>query len=133
MADPLRTLALEETDAPPPAEPAIPRPGARIRVEVLNAGGVRGAAAEARDHLRDSGFDVVYFGNAPTFGESSSRVLLRAGPASQAEAVARALGIVEVETREDPSLLVEVTVLLGSNWPEERALLQRGKGEDRDG
>jgi hypothetical protein len=137
LAGPVRALASDEADAspeaPPTPRPAIPRPGERVRVEVLNAGGVRGAASQVTDRLRDSGFDVVYFGNAPTFGESSSRVLLRAGPAIQAEAVARALGIPEVESREDPSLLVEVTVLVGADWPEAWARLQQqGEQPDRD-
>lgn len=136
--EPLRTLAHPEAAGPtvsprPPDSATIPRPGARVRVEILNAGGVRGAAAQARDHLRDFGFDVVYFGNAPTFGESSSRVLLRAGPLSEAEAVAQALGIESVEARLDPSLLVDVTVLVGSEWPAEWARIMEGLArEDRD-
>jgi hypothetical protein len=124
--EPLRTLAPDERDeGVREAEKAIPRPGARVRVEVLNAGGIRGAAAQVRDHLRDAGFDVVYFGNASTFGGGASRVLLRAGPLSQAEAVAQALGLSEVDVREDPSLLVDVTVLVGENWPDEWAQIQR--------
>lgn len=127
--EPLRTLApaAQEEAA---REVAIPRPGARIRVEVLNAGGVRGAAAQVRDHLREAGFDVVYFGNAPSFGDGPSRVLLRAGPRSQADAVAEALGLAEVEVREDPSLLVDITVLVGENWPEEWARIQERGAED---
>jgi len=99
---------------------AIPAPGQRVRVEVLNAGGVPGMAAEARDRLRDVGFDVVYYGNASRFGEETSVVLHRSGERAFAEAVARALGIAEVQTQLDPSLLLEVTVRLGVNWAEER-------------
>jgi hypothetical protein len=98
----------------------IPTLGQRVRVEVLNAGGVSGMAAEARDRLRDAGFDVVYYGNAPQFGETASVVFHRAGDREAAEAVARSLGISEVETRLDPSLLLEVTVRLGASWVEER-------------
>ena len=36
----------------------------RVRVEVLNAGGEDGMARLATEHLRDQGFDVVFFGNA---------------------------------------------------------------------
>jgi hypothetical protein len=98
------------------ARPPIPAPGSRIRVEVLNAGGVPGVAAAARDDLRDAGFDVVHYGNASSFGREGSSVVLRSGDASAAQAVADRLGIEQVLVEHDPSLLVEVTVLLGSGW-----------------
>jgi hypothetical protein len=94
----------------------IPAPGNRIRVEVLNAGGVPGVAAVVRDELRDAGFDVVHYGNASSFGQEGSSVLLRSGDASAAQAVADRLGIEQVRVEHDPTLLVEVTVLLGSGW-----------------
>jgi hypothetical protein len=100
-------------------ERPIPSHGARIRVEVLNAGGVRGMAAEARDGLRNEGFDVVHYGNASTFGREASVVLHRSGDLSAAQAVAAALGIQEVRSEPDSTLLVEVTVLLGSTWGQE--------------
>lgn len=98
------------------ARPPIPAPGNRIRVEVLNAGGVPGVAAAVRDDLRDAGFDVVHYGNASSFGRESSTVVLRSGDASAAQAVADRLGIEQVLVEHDPALLVEVTVLLGSGW-----------------
>lgn len=97
----------------------IPGPGLpdrRIRVEVLNAGGVAGMAARATDHLRGAGFDVVYYGNARAFGREHTVVLDRAGDPAAARAVARALGVEEIQESPDPGLLVEVTVLLGSGW-----------------
>ena len=57
----------EEEDFSPDivAIPNLPHPDlGRVRVEVLNAGGVPGMASRATDHLRESGFDVVYYGNA---------------------------------------------------------------------
>jgi hypothetical protein len=101
-----------DTVGPPP----VPSPWDRVRVEVLNAGGVRGMAASARDELRDAGFDVVHYGNASTFEQVESEVILRGGTAEAAENVARALGIEQVRVEQDASLLVEVTVLLGSGW-----------------
>ncbi len=109
-----RTLdrAAEEAAAPPP----IPAPWDRIRVEVLNAGGVRGMAASARDELRDAGFDVVHYGNASSFDADRSEVILRGGGREAADGVARALGIEVVRVEPDSTLLVEVTVRLGSDW-----------------
>jgi len=103
------------------SRPPIPEAGNRVRVEVLNGGGVRGVAALARDELRDAGFDVVHYGNAATFGHEESTVLLRAGDAEAARAVAEALGIGKIVVEHEPSLLVEVTVILGSGWQDRAA------------
>ncbi|MEX0856475.1 MAG: LytR C-terminal domain-containing protein [Gemmatimonadota bacterium] len=102
----------------------LPGPEDRIRVEVLNAGGIPGMAGLAKDHLRDRGFDVVYFGNAATFDREVSVVLGRIDKEESAAGVAEALGIAEVRSEPDPTRLVDVTVLLGSDWtpdPEEES------------
>ena len=88
----------------------------RVRVEVLNAGGREDMARLATDHLRDRGFDVVYFGNAETFGQDSTIVLDRAGRPRAAAAVGQALGTDWVESQPDANLYLDVTVLLGSEW-----------------
>ncbi len=88
----------------------------RVRVEVLNAGGREGMARLATDHLRDRGFDVVYFGNAEVFGQDSTVVLDRAAKPQAAEAVSRALGTPWVESAPDTNLYLDVTVRLGSEW-----------------
>lgn len=89
----------------------------RIRVEVLNAGGVGGAARSATDRLRDAGFDVVYFGNADEFGRDSSVVLDRVGALAPARDVADALGIRSVRSVPDSNLYLDVSVWLGTDWP----------------
>jgi len=91
----------------------------RIRVEVLNGAGVPGLAARARDHLRAEGFDVVYYGNAPSFDRETTVVLARTEPAGAARAVAGRLGVTRVEVAPDSARFVDVTVLLGSDWPGE--------------
>lgn len=105
--------------APPPAVEDV-RPGAmpttRIRVEVLNAGGIAGLARNATDYLRDSGFDVVDFGNAADFDADSSIVLDRVGQVENAKAVADVLGINNVRSQPDSNLYLDVSVLLGSDW-----------------
>ncbi len=88
----------------------------RVRVEVLNSGGVAGLAGEATEALRESGFDVVYFGNDLPFEEDSSAVLDRVGRLDAARAVADVLGIRNVRSEPDSNLYLDVTVKLGREW-----------------
>jgi LytR cell envelope-related transcriptional attenuator len=89
--------------------------GVRIKVEVLNASGVRGLARRATFALRDAGFDVVRYAN-DTGRLDSTVVLDRSGNADWARLVVRALGSGRVEARPDSSRYLDVTVLLGTDW-----------------
>jgi hypothetical protein len=91
-------------------------PRERVRVEVLNAGGVAGVARDVRDLLMDDGFDVVQWGNASSFDRDSTVVVDRVGRGELAEAVANALGIRNVLVEPDPDLFVDVSVLVGRDW-----------------
>lgn len=92
------------------------RPHVRVRVEVLNAGASQGAARRVTDRLRDDGFDVVFYGNAASFGRDSSVVLDRTGHVAEARSVADALGIRKVVSQPDSNLYLDVSVLLGKDW-----------------
>ena len=105
----------QQERAPPPRNFTAAGLG-RVRVEVLNAGGREDMARLATDHLRDRGFDVVYFGNAEDFGQDSTIVLDRAARPQAAAAVGQALGTDWVESQPDANLYLDVTVLLGSGW-----------------
>lgn len=111
-------LSLMETeDIDSLADPAERWTGERVRVEVLNAGGVTGMAREGMEVLREAGFDVVEFGNAASFDpERPSEVIDRVGRAEIAQAVATAIGIDNVLSDPDPNLFVEVTVVVGRDW-----------------
>jgi hypothetical protein len=107
--------------APVAADPARPSspvraPAGRVRVQVLNATRTHGLARSATDVLRDRGFDVVETGNGRGFSADSSLVLDRVGNLETARQAAAALGITRVETRRDDNLLLDVTVVLGSDW-----------------
>ncbi len=91
-------------------------PGERVRVEVLNAGGVAGVARDVRDVLVEGGFDVVQWGNASSFDRDTTVVVDRVGREELAEAVANALGIRNVLVEPDPDLFVDVSVLVGKDW-----------------
>ena len=88
-----------------------------VRVEILNGAGTAGLARDATQHLREDGFDVVFFGNAGRFDHARSLVLDRIGDPLRARAVAASLGIDSVTTAIDSSLMLEVTVVLGDDWP----------------
>lgn len=88
----------------------------RIRVEVLNAAGITGLARGATDRLRSAGYDVVYYGNAESFGRDTSVVLDRIGRPEAARSVARSIGIPVVRERRDSSLYLDVTVIIGADW-----------------
>ncbi len=105
----------------------LPTHEGRVRVEVLNAGGRRGAAHEATELLRKRGFDVVYFGNADSFGEDPSVVLDRVGRRDDARVVADALGIDSVRSEPDPNLYLDVSVMLGREWRPIDTLPGKGK------
>jgi hypothetical protein len=105
------------TDIKTPEPPA----GPRVRVEVLNASGKTGLARLGMERLRSQGFDVVYFGTLrqPPTG-NRSRVIDRIGDFATAQRVADALGISLVESKPDPALQLEATVVLGGDWPPEK-------------
>jgi hypothetical protein len=110
-------LGRDSTDrstVPPPS--SVPGVQGRVKVEVLNGGGVSGAAWDATVLLRDRGFDVVFFGNAETYSEDSSVVMDRVNEPATAQKVADALGISRVVSDPDSTLLVDVTVRLGPEW-----------------
>lgn len=104
------------------------RPLGRVRVEVLNAGGTESMARLATDLLRDSGFDVVFFGNADHFGDDSTVVFDRTGDLNAARAVADVLGARSVRAEPDSNLYLDVTVLLGREWTPQRP--EASDGED---
>lgn len=106
--------------------------GERVRVEVLNAGGRPDMARRAMDILRSRGFDVVYFGNAESFGHDTSRVLDRVGRVDAARDVADALGIEVVESETDRNLYLDVTVRLGLDWEPADAFAGPSSGDSTE-
>ena len=112
-----RAPSLAPREAPADAKAGADAPAGRVRVEVLNASGRPGLAREGTRVLRDRGFDVVSFGNAPRgFGPDTSMVLDRVGRMDAARQVADAAGIRRVHARPDSNLYLDATVVLGRDW-----------------
>ncbi len=114
LDEPTMALPAESIRATPDELPPILR--GRVRVEVLNGGGIPGVAGAARDQLRDAGFDVVHFGNASGFGRDTSMVLVRTETRAAALQVARSLGIAKIEVAPDSLAFADLTVVLGTDW-----------------
>jgi hypothetical protein len=98
---------------------AARRPGARHdapQVQVVNGSGVPELAQRAALRLRARGLDVVAVGNADAATYEETIVLLRRGRLGVARQVAAALGTGQVLEQLDPSLLVDVTVILGRDY-----------------
>jgi hypothetical protein len=88
----------------------------RISVEVLNGAGETGAAALITEALRDAGYDVKTFGNAPTFEYDDTVVIDRSGRSGAARSVADALGVDAVRAELRPALYLDATIILGRDW-----------------
>ena len=84
-------------------------------MEVLNGSGRAGLARIATRVLRQSGFDVVYFGTARD-SVGVTQALARRGDSSAAARVAAALGSTRSRVAIDTLLRVDVTVLLGNDF-----------------
>jgi hypothetical protein len=111
--DTAATLAPEETS---PLEPAEADADGRLRVEVLNSSGDRGAARLVAERLRQAGFDVVYFGNASSFDRQFTRVVNRSGETGLARRIADSVGVDSVGTDVNPELYLDASIYLGRDW-----------------
>jgi hypothetical protein len=91
---------------------------AGIRVEVLNGSGRNKVAKKVATVLRDKGFDVVNIDNAESSDFSKTVVVDRVSSDMRyARLLARKIGCGEVTAQPDPSLFLEVTVIIGRDWP----------------
>lgn len=97
-----------------------------VRVEVLNGAGRTDLARRATRRLRAHGFDVVYFGNADSFGWDRSVVIDRIGDSTAVLAAADALGIDSVERGVEPALHLDATIILGRDWTADGAADDEG-------
>jgi hypothetical protein len=100
--------------------------GEIIQVEVRNACGVPGVAAQTRSFLRGYGFDVVEVGDYSDLDVEKSMVIDRGGDLAAAQKVARAMGIPEdrvvQEIRE--SYYLDASVIVGLDYQQLRPFHQ---------
>ena len=86
------------------------------QIQVLNGCGVADLAQDAARTLRLHGLDVVAIGNADSQDYQETLILVRRGRLAVGRQVRDALGTGLVLEQRDPTLLVDVTVILGPDF-----------------
>ncbi|MBN1826207.1 MAG: LytR C-terminal domain-containing protein [Candidatus Eisenbacteria bacterium] len=86
-----------------------------IKVQVLNGCGEPDMALQVARYLRTRGCDVVEMGNANHFHYRNTRVVAKSGVPEMARRVRDALGVGELASDPDSTLLLDVTVLIGAD------------------
>lgn len=90
------------------------------RIQVLNGNGVPGVGQQVAERLGAGGYRVVLSGNADRFDYETSRIIVHApGPdaLTVAEDVRRRLGAGEVERAGTPQTVVDLTIVVGADFP----------------
>jgi hypothetical protein len=101
----------------PPAQedPDIAPLSKIITVNVWNASGQGGLGYKVTRQLRAAGYDVVDWGTYAA-DQLQTRVVDRRGKIANARAVAETLGVDDYHSEPNPKILVDVEVVLGSNF-----------------
>lgn len=86
-----------------------------ITVEILNASPQKGLAKIIRDKLIQYGINVIYYGNS-NFSSKITRIIDRIGNIEKAQQIATILRTKNVETSINPSLAVDVTIIVGEDY-----------------
>ena len=107
----------------PKSAPVNPQAGwaplpRRVRVEVLNASDVAGAARIGRLALQHAGLDVVQSGKADISlrGTANNRIFVRLGDTAGVGRIIEVLGGADVEMKPDRTRIVDLTVVLGARF-----------------
>jgi hypothetical protein len=95
---------------------ALPAPGERIRVRVLNTTGIHGLAKRMTFLLRDAGFDVVDFDSDLKQSGAETRILIHSAHPEWAARVRQAIGVGTAVSRPDSLRALDLTVLIGPDW-----------------
>lgn len=86
-----------------------------ITVEILNASPQKGLAKIIRDKLIQYGINVIYYGNS-NYSSKVTRIIDRIGNIEKAQQIAAILRTKNVETSLNPSLAVDVTIIVGEDY-----------------
>ncbi len=88
------------------------------QIQVLNGCGKGGAAEQFRDYLTNQGFDIIEFGNAPSWNYAKTIVVARTANEPVARDLAKILHTDNLIHLFDPMALVDATVFIGRDYEE---------------
>lgn len=90
------------------------------RLQVLNGNGVPGIGSQVAEQLQPGGFRLVETGNAASFDVPETRIVVYDDSPEQlavAREVQDLLGVGRIEVSEVPVSVVDVTVIVGADFP----------------
>ena len=90
------------------------------RLQVLNGNGVPGIGSQVAERLQPGGFRLVETGNASSFDVPETRIVVYDDSEEQlriAQEAQQLLGVGRVEVSEVPVSVVDVTVIVGADFP----------------
>jgi len=88
------------------------------QIQILNGCGKGGAAEQFRDFLTEQGFDIIEFGNAPSWNYSRTLVVARTANEPVARDLAKVLQTENLIHLFDPLAMVDATVFIGRDYEE---------------
>ncbi|MCE5198848.1 MAG: LCP family protein [Armatimonadota bacterium] len=86
------------------------------KIEVLNGSGISGIARRAADKLKDAGFEVERYGNAPRSDYVQSCIITHKGKIEPVQRIAKLLNCEEIREESGSSDGADVTVIVGRNY-----------------
>lgn len=90
------------------------------RLQVLNGNGIPGIGSQVAEALQPGGFRLVETGNAADFDVPRTRIIVYEDSEAQlalARDVQQLLGVGEIEVSEVPVSVVDITIIVGQDFP----------------
>lgn len=89
-------------------------------LQILNGNGIPGIGQQVAERLIPAGFEVVLTGNADSFDHPRTRILIYSDDPEQrriAAEIRELLGVGEIQRSETPQSVVDVTIIVGRDFP----------------
>lgn len=113
-----RVASLVEERLAPSRPSAAGQEGRRL--QVLNGNGTPGIGSQVAERLQPAGFRLVETGNAASFDVPETRIVVYDDAPEQlaiAQQARELLGVGRIEVSENPVTVVDVTVIVGQDFP----------------
>jgi polyisoprenyl-teichoic acid--peptidoglycan teichoic acid transferase len=104
--------------------------GAGRTLQVLNGNGVPGIGQQVAERLQPGGYRILLTGNADRFTHETTRIVVYDDSAEQlaiARDIRERLGAGEIERSATPQSVVDVTIVVGADFPPDRGSAGEGR------